>query len=692
MSEIYGMDDAVAAAELAVATGSNLMLRGVGIGLTMLAKRIATLIGNDAPFRAPHDSVSATALLNEADRARGGVLFLDEYDSFNKSALIPLAAWLDQAAREASDPFYSGRPRPPLIVASSTLRPRFMSKHVKAKEDIIGFPVDVEVPMYTLGEIGEMRRTQPIPRISPIIRGRIATRAPGVIDAVRDTLLEGKEGRLDRAREVYERNPARRRVNSLPGPSGRSERRHTQFLVLRVNQSLADTYAVEVGDDVAEALERALDTAVPDEGSIIEYTLVWASDAGAARLMGSNWRPISEIEPRDLIEESEDNPTKPREQTIEEFRRIIQQPGIESLQIAQDLLEEQGVTLVEVSLDQGSRRAVTGRCDICGYVGAGHTCCPPEVARAVTQRMAGGAFYLVGNHDGEGEPEDVFVAWHVKSSGAYYTPEFVITYAQATLVASEESDVTRVPPKLAWWDEAIGRAVEHAWWIVKVMKLMQLRGTIDDLQLAINGQGPFWERRPVPLPPVTPPWLVSSYGRSDPRTPEHFRSNPSPTVSPKALRMYRGFHQKEPKKIGDFHPDLVIPAECICVGDAIHVLYQSDKLNPTTGEDEGVIDYIHKHERGVRIYRCDRSAEGDITAVPSWVRNTTEFDKLGDCNGFAYKSITTGKKCTAEGTSPLPELYCSPNGKCLFIIQGKRRLLALIWGGRLGVEPRGIVH
>jgi hypothetical protein len=156
--------------------------------------------------------------------------------------------------------------------------------------------------------------------------------------------------------------------------------------------------------------------------------------------------------------------------------------------------------------------------------------------------------------------------------------------------------------------------------------------------------------------------------------------------------MYRGFHQKEPKKIGDFHPDLVIPAECICVGDAIHVLYQSDKLNPTTGEDEGVIDYIHKHDRGVKIYRCDRGAQGELVTVPSWIRNATELEWLGDCNGFAYKSVVTGKKCEAEGTSPLPELYTTPSGKCLLVIQGKRRLLALIWGGKLGVEPRGIVH
>ena len=177
---------------------------------------------------------------------------------------------------------------------------------------------------------------------------------------------------------------------------------------------------------------------------------------------------------------------------------------------------------------------------------------------------------------------------------------------------------------------------------------------------------------------------------------EVYRRNPSrranPSVDPKALRMYRGFHQLEPKKIGDFHPELVIPQECACIGDALHVLYRSDKLNPETGEDEGLIDYIHEHGRGVRIYRCDHGAEGEITHVPAWIRTTSELVKLGDCTGLAYASIVDGKKRAADATQPLPELYTTASGKCLLVIQSKRRLLALIWGGRLGVEPRGIVH
>ena len=166
-------------------------------------------------------------------------------------------------------------------------------------------------------------------------------------------------------------------------------------------------------------------------------------------------------------------------------------------------------------------------------------------------------------------------------------------------------------------------------------------------------------------------------------------------ASPAAIRRYRGFHQHEPKKVGAFHPELVIPETCTCVGSAIHVLYNSDKLNPETGEDEGWIDYIHEHDSGVKIYRCDRGAAqlGDLVRVPAWIRRQTQsLVWLGDCNGFAYKGLEDGKKHEAKGTEPLPELYCTESGKALVVIQGKRRVLAIIWGGRLGVEPRGIVH
>ena len=162
--------------------------------------------------------------------------------------------------------------------------------------------------------------------------------------------------------------------------------------------------------------------------------------------------------------------------------------------------------------------------------------------------------------------------------------------------------------------------------------------------------------------------------------------------SPKAMRRYVGFHQHDPKHVGQLAKGLRIPATAILIGDAVHVLYKSDKLNPTPGVDEGWIDYIHEHDGGVKVYRCDargRSA-GVPRAVPEWLQHADDLVWLGQCNGFAYEDDAGTHE--VKGTRPFPDLFCTPSGKALLVIQSRRTLLALFWGGRLGVEPRGIVH
>jgi len=39
----------------------------------------------------------------------------------------------------------------------------------------------------------------------------------------------------------------------------------------------------------------------------------------------------------------------------------------------------------------------------------------------------------------------------------------------------------------------------------------------------------------------------------------------------------------------------------------------------------------------------------------------------------------------------LPELYTIPAGTALLVVEDKRHVAAIIWGGALGVECRGIV-
>jgi hypothetical protein len=161
----------------------------------------------------------------------------------------------------------------------------------------------------------------------------------------------------------------------------------------------------------------------------------------------------------------------------------------------------------------------------------------------------------------------------------------------------------------------------------------------------------------------------------------------------RAITKYVQFHQHDPKKVATFAREIVIPATASWVGKAKNVLYRSDKLNPSTGIDEGWIDYIHDHDAGVNTYRFDRgsAAVGVERTVPATHRNADELVWLGQCLGFDYIDHDGGVQ-VAKGTRPLPDLFCSPSGRCLYIIQSKRTLIAMVWGGKLGVEPRGIVH
>lgn len=124
MSDVRGQDAVRFALEVAVAGGHNLLMVGApGIGKTMLARRIPTILPRLArdealettkiyssvglargglvrtrPFRAPHHSISTPALIGggsppragEVSLAHNGVLFLDELPEFGRSAIESL--------------------------------------------------------------------------------------------------------------------------------------------------------------------------------------------------------------------------------------------------------------------------------------------------------------------------------------------------------------------------------------------------------------------------------------------------------------------------------------------------------------------------------------------------------------------------------------------------------------------------
>jgi hypothetical protein len=163
--------------------------------------------------------------------------------------------------------------------------------------------------------------------------------------------------------------------------------------------------------------------------------------------------------------------------------------------------------------------------------------------------------------------------------------------------------------------------------------------------------------------------------------------------SAQAIALYEGFHKEAPREIGVL-PGSIMPREVVLLGEAKTVFYRSKKRDPLTYEKpKSAIDYYHPHEGGVNLYLADLRYAGRRYRVPAFIRNSDSFVRLGQCVGFEYWDGEDEER-SVDGVTPYPELFATSRkrGAALLAIQDRKKVLAIAWGGRLRVEPRGIVY
>lgn len=165
-----------------------------------------------------------------------------------------------------------------------------------------------------------------------------------------------------------------------------------------------------------------------------------------------------------------------------------------------------------------------------------------------------------------------------------------------------------------------------------------------------------------------------------------------------AIAKYKEFHRYDPRHIGEFPASFRIPDVVFRAGPAKFVTYQSGKIDPETlRKPTKPVNYIHEHDAGVVCYLDTEAYAGpggmlpllEATDVPREFIHVPALTRLGYCLGFCFED-EDGERQEVEGRAPLPDLYTTPDGKCLLVIQSRKTVLAMMWGGALGVYARGI--
>jgi len=160
-----------------------------------------------------------------------------------------------------------------------------------------------------------------------------------------------------------------------------------------------------------------------------------------------------------------------------------------------------------------------------------------------------------------------------------------------------------------------------------------------------------------------------------------------------AILKYEEFHRYGHKRI-IVGRGFEMPGTMYRAGKALWVTYRSPKVDPETlRKPRSPVNYIHEHDAGVSTY-LPTSADADggpAVDVPAKFRDATALTRLGINLGFSYE-MPDGFKQEMRATRKggYPELYATPDGNCLIVIEARTKVIAMMWGGGLGVYPRGI--
>lgn len=338
------------------------------------------------------------------------------------------------------------------------------------------------------------------------------------------------------------------------------------------------------------------------------------------------------------------------------FIDALKMPGLESIEIAQDIALENNLRIPEL----GEKFAtVEGLWANAAWSG------PNQMDETVGYFDLGttGAVKWDATRYAYQEGFDLVVTYWFR--GEEWTSKIGLSMAR--------SSVQSPMAPLAKLQEARRRGAEYAWHAVKVLK-RAVGSSISIAELRERAQDFDY------LEPLTPEELF------EPPQEVHraFVQNPSEQEAKdeeRAVDKFREFNRFDPKTL-TYDAHFEMPKRVRKLGEGVEVLYESMKVIPDNlKRPRKPVGYFHEFEGDVFAYACDGKLDTD---VPEFIVKTDALALLGDCMGFSYKG---GE---AKSTAPLPELYATPCGRALLVIQSKKSVLAMFWGGALAVEPRGI--